>query len=50
MRYPKFKIGIAGVVALAGGVRSMDEHFAELFTTYRARALGHSPREAALAL
>ena len=36
--------------ALAGGVRSMDEHFAELFTTYRARAFGNSPREAALAL
>ena len=27
-------------VALAGGVRSMDEHFAELFDTYRQRAFG----------
>ena len=26
--------------ALAGGVRSMDEHFAELFDTYRQRAFG----------
>ena len=38
-------------VALAGGVRSMDEHFAELFDTYRQRAFGRgqaSPMVAAM--
>ena len=35
--------------ALAGEVRSMDDHFAELFATYRSTVFGNSPREAALA-
>lgn len=35
--------------AMAERVRSMDEHFADLFATYRTRALANAPRAAVLA-